>query len=217
MERRVFGVSELRAEEGDGGERLITGYAAVFDQLSVPLWGFQEEIRQGAFAKTIREGDIRSLWNHDVNYVMGRTKNGTLALREDDHGLWVEIRPPETEWANGFMESIRRGDVDQMSFGFDAVRDAWRDVKGGQVRTLVEVKLYEVSPVTFPAYPQTHVSTRSIEEVIARLGDSDPEEIRALIERLSSLLPADAPGEDAHPEEWRRAMARKRRELELLL
>lgn len=218
MERRVFGLTELRAE-GEGEGRTLSGYAAVFNQLSEPMWGMREKIRPGAFTKTLLEADIRAVWNHNADYVLGRTKNGSLNLREDERGLWVEIKPPETTWASDFVESIRRGDVDQMSFGFETVRDFWEGEEGRQIRTLVEVKLYEVSPVTFPAYPQTEISARALEEQLGRLKKADPEQARALIARLSSQLAPAAPPEDGHPEgegTWAR-LAVMRRKLDLAL
>lgn len=218
MEKRVFNLREARADEGEGRKKLVVGYAAVFNQLSEPMWGMREKIRPGAFTKTIREGDIRAVWNHDPALVLGRTKSGTLDLREDEHGLWVEIQPPETTWATDALESIRRGDVDQMSFGFETVRDYWEGEEGEQTRTLVEVRLFEVSPVTFPAYPQTEVSLRSLEQLLGQLKTADPEQARALIARLSQFAPA-APPEDGHPDgdEWRGKLAVMKRRLELAL
>lgn len=167
MERRYFGI-EIRAH-GEQAEPKIEGYAAVFGQPSVLLYGqFREVIERGAFAGDLA-GDVRALWNHDTNMPLGRTKAGTLALVEDAHGLRVEIDPPATSWGRDAVESIRRGDVDQMSFGFDVVEDEWDQQDDGTlVRTLRKVKLYEVSPVVFPAYPQTAVSVRGGD---AALGD----------------------------------------------
>ena len=168
MERRFFQV-EVRADEGEQAAAKIAGYAAVFGQQSVLLYGqFREVIERGAFAGDLT-GDVRALWNHDTNMPLGRTKAGTLALEEDAHGLRVEIDPPATSWGRDAVESIRRGDVDQMSFGFDVVDDDWAQLDDGTlVRTLRKVKLYEVSPVVFPAYPQTAVSVRGGD---AALGD----------------------------------------------
>ena len=144
---------------------MIRGHAAVFDQLSEDLGGFVEKIRPGAFKKTAGEADIRALWNHDPNYPLGRTKSGTLRVWEDEIGLAIELDPPETSYAKDLQESIRRGDVDQMSFGFRTIRDEWDADGETPVRTLVEVQLYDVSPVTFPAYPQTSVAVRALEEM----------------------------------------------------
>lgn len=159
MERR-FCPLELRAKQDDEGATLA-GYAAVFDSLSVEMWGFREKIAPGAFAASIEGDDVRALWNHNTDYVLGRTKNGTLELREDETGLAFELTPPATQLARDLVASVQRGDVDQMSFGFAVLEDAWDiDENEQYVRTLRKVKLYEISPVTFPAYPATSVSAR---------------------------------------------------------
>jgi hypothetical protein len=162
MERRTVQVHELRVEQREGERPQILGHAAVFEQLSEDLGGFREQIAPGAFARAVREDDVRALWQHDDRYVLGRTRSGTLNLVEDEEGLAVDITPPDTQWARDFTESIRRGDVDQMSFGFQVRRDLWEeDDQGEVIRTLLDVKLFDVSPVTFPAYPQTSVEARS--------------------------------------------------------
>jgi HK97 family phage prohead protease len=144
----------------DGDESpVIKGYAAVFDKL-MPIYDFKEKIRKGAFARTINNADIRALVNHDPNYVLGRRKSETLSLAEDEKGLAVEIKPPDVQWARDLMVSMRRGDISQMSFGFESIKDEWTDDR--KERTLVEVKLFDVSVVTFPAYPQTSAKVRSI-------------------------------------------------------
>jgi hypothetical protein len=160
-EVRSFPV-EVRVEQRDGEESpKIRGYAAVFDEWSEDLGGFREVIRRGAFKKTIKEADVRALWNHDANYVLGRTKSGSLTLGEDRTGLAIEVDPPRTQWATDLLESIRRGDVDQMSFGFRTVKDSWDDGDVNAIkRELLEVELFDVSPVTYPAYPQTSVGVR---------------------------------------------------------
>lgn len=162
-ETRTLHLSELRLEERSEGESpIITGYAAVFNQYSEVLFWFREIIRPGAFRQSIARDDIRALWNHNPDKVLGRTKNGTLKLEEDNQGLKVTISPPE--WAAAEVESIRRGDVDQMSFGFETLEDEWtKDEQGFMQRELVKVNLFDVSPVTFPAYPQTTVAVRSKE------------------------------------------------------
>ena len=164
IERRCFPVSEFRAIEDDKGLRHIVGYAAVFNKFSEEMWGFREKIAPGCFTKTIKEDDVRALWNHDSNHVLGRNKSGTLTLSEDDKGLKIDILPPDAQWARDLMTSIDRGDIDQMSFGFKTVSQLWEGEYPDEVRTLIEVKLYDVSPVTFPAYPDTEVGLRSLEE-----------------------------------------------------
>jgi len=152
---------ELRVATEEGKRPAIRGHAAVFGQLSEDLGGFREQVAKGAFAKTLKEADVRALWNHDSNFVLGRNKAGTLTLSEDKDGLSVEIDPPDTTWARDLLTSMERGDVDQMSFGFRVVKEEWDDTdKANVVRTLSEVELFDVSPVTSPASPQTSVSVK---------------------------------------------------------
>jgi uncharacterized protein len=166
---------ELRKAEDDKPK--IEGYSAVFDQLSDDLGGFREKIAKGAFAKSITEDDVRALFNHDSNYVLGRNKNGTLKLVEDDHGLKVEIEPPDTQFANDLLKQIERGDINQMSFGFVTRADEWDDKdKEIPIRTLRDVELWDVSPVTFPAYPQTSVSVKSADEIYQEFRQSQEAE-----------------------------------------
>lgn len=186
LEHRAFAF-EVRA---DGEAPRISGHAAVFNSRSEELaGGFREEIAPGAFKKTLQESDIRAIWNHDTNIVLGRKKAGTLTLSEDERGLAVEITPPETQLVRDMvMEPIRRGDVDQMSFAFRTVRDSWdvdRTTKPETiVRTLHEVRLYEVSPVTFPAYPQTDVSARALDKARELRSElSAPEDLANRTER----------------------------------
>ena len=160
QERRVQVINNLRALDGPGGSRIF-GYAAVFDQESVDLGGFREVIHRGAFAETIRTADIRGLINHDPNQVLGRNLAGTLELAEDKHGLRFLLHPPDTTTARDLLVSMKRGDVDQMSFGFEAVRDRWETDDRGALRHLLEARLFDVSVVTFPAYPQTSAEARA--------------------------------------------------------
>lgn len=162
IERRAIAAHELRADPGSGK---ITGYAAVFNSYSERLGWFREIIIPGAFAASIETDDVRALWNHDANYVLGRNRAGTLLLEEDARGLKVEIDPPDTQWARDLQESIRRGDVTQMSFGFFVQDEIWRKEDGDDIRELRKVELFDVSPVTYPAYPATEVGIRSLKEI----------------------------------------------------
>jgi len=164
IERRCFPVSELRTIADDNGLRHITGYAAVFNCLSEDLGGFLEKIDPGAFTESIVNDDVRALKNHNSDYVLGRNKRKTLALSEDTRGLKIDCIPPKAQWAMDYMESIDRGDVDQMSFGFRTISDRWETIDGKEVRTLMKVELFDVSPVTFPAYPDTEVGLRALAE-----------------------------------------------------
>lgn len=166
LERRYFAVEELRAEDGEG-VGTITGYAAVFDSPSLDLGGFREVVKPGAFATSVQDGDVRALFNHDPNFVLGRTRSRTLALEEDAHGLRIRVRPPEATWARDLVGSIKRGDISQMSFGFYTKADRWETVGEARTRFLLDVELVDVSPVTFPAYPATKVQARAQEEELA--------------------------------------------------
>jgi uncharacterized protein len=160
--RRLQFEGEVRAQYGDGPPK-ITGYAAVFNQIT-ELWpGFKEQVAPGAFNKTLTNGDdVRALFNHDPNFILGRTGAKTLTLSEDAKGLSYSIVPPDTQAARDLMVSIKRGDINQSSFGFEIVNKstAVDREKNEMTRTLLEVRLYDVSPVTFPAYPQTEVKVR---------------------------------------------------------
>lgn len=162
LERRVL-VGELRLI-GDGPK--MGGHAAKFDVLSEDLGGFRERIAPGAFAKTIQSADVRALFNHDVNLVLGRNKAGTLRLAEDTAGLAYEIDPPDTQFARDLAVSMKRGDVNQSSFGFYTLADKWAKLDGEWIRTLLEVDLFDVSPVTYPAYPQTDAGVRALEAAV---------------------------------------------------
>jgi HK97 family phage prohead protease len=166
-ERHFTGNCELRAISPEaGGRAKIAGHAAVFDSLSEELWGFREKISPGAFKPALAKSDIRALLNHDPNFVLGRTTNGTLRVLEDETGLAVEIDPPETAWADDLLVSIGRGDISQMSFAFRVGEETWETVDGANIRTILSFdEIFDVSPVTYPAYPATDVALRSIHEV----------------------------------------------------
>jgi HK97 family phage prohead protease len=134
----------------------FTGYAAKFATRSHDLGGFVETIRSGAFGRAIREGqDVRALINHDAGLILGRTASGTLKLAEDSTGLHYEVDAPDTSYARDLAESMRRGDVTQSSFGFRTRLDDWQREGRGRLRTLIDVDLLDVSPVTYPAYEDT--------------------------------------------------------------
>lgn len=149
---------ELRADDDNGQ---ISGYAAVFDQ-TAPIWDFDEVIRRGAFKKTIKDkADVFAFWSHNHGAVLGRTLNDTLRLAEDEHGLHVEIDPPDTPTAQEVRTLIREGFVDKMSFGFEVIKQVWRTREGKpDLREILEVRLFEVSPVPLPAFDGTSVVAR---------------------------------------------------------
>ena len=152
--------SKFETRESEDG-LFIEGYFSVFNS-TYELWpGATESVAPGAFENTLG-GDIRALIDHESRLVLGRNKSGTLELREDSHGLWgrVKINPNDQDAVN-LYERVKRGDVDQCSFGFDIVKEDTEVLDDGSVHwTIREVELYEVSVVTFPAYTETSVSAR---------------------------------------------------------
>lgn len=162
-EVRCLGQVEARAA-AEGEPRAIAGYAAVFNSDTRIGDYFIERIAPGAFAKAIGRDDVRCLFNHSDNLVLGRTKSGTLRLSEDSKGLRYECDPPDTTWARDVVALIGRGDVSQSSFAFRALRQEWDDSGEIPVRTILEVELYDVSPVTYPAYDDTEVGVRCLTE-----------------------------------------------------
>lgn len=167
-EVRTFDMNEFRVMSEEDGKSKIAGHAAMFNSLSQDLGGFREMIAPGAFANAIQNSDVRGLWNHDSNIVLGRNKSGTLRLNEDDQGLGFEIDMPDTQLVRDMvMSPIDRGDVSQCSFGFRTITDSWRKQDGEWIRTLEEVELFDVSPVTYPAYTNTDVALRSMQSAQA--------------------------------------------------
>lgn len=167
MERRYTNTTiELRDIDA---EPVVSGYAARFNEQSEVLWGFREVILPGAFKDALEAPDIRALFNHDPSQIVARTKNNTLRVWEDEHGLLYEFTPNmKTTAGRDLVELIRRGEVDQSSFAFsmDGGVEEWDDTGEIPVRKLIQIpKLYDVSPVTYPAYPSTSVGVRSAKDV----------------------------------------------------
>lgn len=162
---RAFNLSELRVQQGSKGATIV-GHAAVFNSLSEDLGGFREQIAPGAFSDLDAPG-VYALWNHDERFIIAGTNDGSLRLAEDSIGLHVEMEPMDTPTIRDLViEPIRRGLVNKMSFAFDPVDDSWGKDGGIDVRTVHAVKLYDVSPVTFPAYRQTDISMRTLDAVV---------------------------------------------------
>lgn len=152
---------KVRAE-GDGKLR---GKAVVFNSETEIGGVFREVFRPGAFTKSLQERNIRMLWQHDTSLPMGSTKHGTLQLRQTNKALEIENDPPKKAPYDGFVENIERGDVDSMSFGFEVVQQKITRGEEGEMdlREITEAKLFEVSPVTFPAYGETEIAKRATE------------------------------------------------------
>jgi len=157
-------VTGLTVEKrSDGEPRTIAGYAAVFNKDSEDM-GFVERIAPGAFKTALKTSDVRALVNHDPNLLLGRTESKTLRLTENARGLKFELDLPDTQAARDAAESIRRGDMTGCSFSFDLLPDGatWKDEEGEVRRELTKIRtLFDVGPVTFPAYPDTTVAARA--------------------------------------------------------
>ena len=160
MEKRVC---EIRMEGTEENKRTVEGYAAVFEKQSEDLGGFRETIQRGAFKDAIANSDVRALFNHDANMILARNTSGTLRLEEDNIGLKYSFEAPQTQMGNDLLEMIKRGDINQSSFGFTVEEDSWDDDAGYMVRTIKKIKrLFDVSAVTYPAYPDASVALRSM-------------------------------------------------------
>ena len=132
----------------------MEGHAAVYNQLSEDLGGFQERILPGAFDDVLGN-DVRAFFNHDPNFILGRTSSGTLKLSTDKKGLNYSFDVPDTTAGRDLLVSMKRGDITQSSFAFQVEKDSWKDTsKGTEIRTIEKVsRLFDVSPVSIPAYP----------------------------------------------------------------
>jgi len=152
MEKRYFNI-ETRTEKREDGTTTITGHAAVFNQLSSDLGGFREVIAPNAFENVLTD-DVRALVNHDPNLLLARTTSGTLNLEQTDEGLQYSFDVPDTTYGRDLIVSMERKDITQSSFAFTIESDTWESTADGEIRTINKVKkLYDVSPVTYPAYP----------------------------------------------------------------
>jgi len=159
IERRTYTVKDVQARSAEDGTMRLSGYAAVFNESSVPL-PFKESIAPGAFRKTLSETpDVRLLINHE-GLPLARTKNGTLKLTEDERGLLIDAELADTTEGRDIYKLVERGDVDQMSFAFRVIRQKWSEDRSRRVLTEVSLSDGDVSVVTYPAYPTTKVEAR---------------------------------------------------------
>ena len=173
----------LRKKSDDDESPVLEGYAAMFDewtQIGGDSWGFMESIAPGAFLESLKNEDVRAFFNHDSNQVLGRTSAKTAEFSEDKKGLRAVIYPPDTVVGRDVVSLIKRGDVTGMSFMFQTRKDEWTEPeKKGELpkRRLLEVKLYEAGPVTFPAYEATSISARDRAKALltARADVPDPD------------------------------------------
>jgi HK97 family phage prohead protease len=178
IERRALPnqLAAVAMETRDDGQAKIVGYASVFydntPQTEYPLWtDCVERIMPGCFNRAMQEDDCRALFNHDPNCVLGRTTAGTCRLSIDAKGLRYEVDPPDTQLGHDLAASLNRGDITGSSFSFSVTDQAWITTESGvDVREIRGVKLYDVGPVTFPAYEATTAGVRreaELEEALA--------------------------------------------------
>jgi HK97 family phage prohead protease len=155
--------SEVRAKAD--GSKTISGYACLFNTPSQDLGGFIETIKPGAFTESLAGNpDVRCLFNHDENCILGRTTAGTLRLKEDSVGLFYECDLGNQTYATDLYESIKRGDVTQSSFGFYCLLDNWVPTGDSTqvLREVLKADVFDCSPVVFPAYTQSTINARSL-------------------------------------------------------
>lgn len=159
--RNSYSRERLNVRADEGGEMVIEGYFAVFGQETRIFDRYYEQIGRGAFDNSLKNNDIRCLFNHDDGIVLGRTGNGTLSLRADDHGLFgtVKINPNDSA-AKDIYERVKRGDISGCSFGFYPVTEQCEERMDGAHVTVTEADTAEVSICTFPAYEGTEISAR---------------------------------------------------------
>jgi HK97 family phage prohead protease len=198
LERRIVS-RPLRADTREE-RRTIEGYAALTDTetvIDLGFFGFREMIAPGAFREAITTSDVRALFNHDPNFVLGRNTSGTLRLSEDDEGLRYVVDLPETRTADEVLTLIKRGDVSGSSFAFrvDEKDDEWDESEVAKGKLPLRIihrvsELYDVSPVTYPAYPDTSVSARATSRLAALAGEAAASRARAARAALRTQLDA---------------------------
>lgn len=227
-ETRDFETTFEIREEGDG--MTFVGYAAKFDQPSENLGGFVEYVERGAFSRSLKSrNDVMLLWNHDSGQPLASTRSGTMKLTEDEVGLRVEARLPQTTLGKDLAILLRDGIVGKMSFGFNVIKDSWNSE--GNERRLKSVRLFEVSAVVWPAYTSTSATVRGLDKVAQRASvDADElADVMLKIEEGADLTPdqaelmksvverlAPAP-EETISEEPQSLLAIKQKQLDLLL
>lgn len=176
-------VAELRADTADG-KRLIIGTAVPYNTLSIDLGGFREQFAPGAFTEALKEADVRALVDHNPSLIVGRTKAGTLKLRDTPEALTVEIDVAPCDYGDALLVSVQRRDKDGMSFRFYCLEDSWEIQKDGtSIRTVAKADIDDVSVVTYPAYLDTTAAVRSLDHFRrgqARRGKALHRELRRL-------------------------------------
>ena len=180
---------EITRDEQTPDERTIEGYFALYES-ETELWaGSYEIISKGAFENTIQKNDIRALWNHNTQYVLGRNKNGSLQLKADDKGLFATIKLPNTQYAEDLYSLVQRGDIDQASFGFNIIDEEMEELADGGYRWRIkDIDLHEISVVTFPAYENTSVQAREkqVREIETRKLQQKKSELQKRLKGLTN-------------------------------
>jgi uncharacterized protein len=190
IQRRAIPAGNIEIRAAENGRKVVTGYAAVFYREGEPgtefvmyergTEKFVERIMRTAFDRAVKEDDVRCLVNHNVELVIGRSKSGTLRLSVDERGLKYEADIPDTQTGRDLAELISRGDINGSSFAFRLDRGGatYREGGGLYIREVTAVKLYDVGPVTFPAYESADASVRSRDELCNEWRDNMPENIQ---------------------------------------
>ena len=157
--------ADFQAENDEN--RTIAGYAVKWNKNSHVMGTrqrFSEQFMKGAFFDSLQNDEQKALWSHDMSKVLGSTKNNTLRLEENEIGLRFELDLPNTTLGRDSYESIKRGDVDGVSFGFKMISQSWDESNPSNVvRMISKARLIEISPVAFPAYPDSEVQARSLD------------------------------------------------------
>jgi len=159
IEKRTFKCEQVEIREGDDGKKTIR-MTVPYNSWSDDLGGFKERILPGFFSDSIVNRDIRSYWNHNSDFVLGRSGNGTLEFKDHKGFLEILATPPDTQWGRDAITSVEGGYVDGASFAFRAIDQNWND--DNTKRELIRGEVYEFSPVAMPAYPKSAAQARSI-------------------------------------------------------
>lgn len=181
-ETRELTTQKIEIREDENGNKTLSGYAVKWEKKSLVMGyhrKFREQFRQGAFLDSLQKDDQRFLWSHDTSKVLGRKKNKTLRLYEDSIGLRFELDLPNTTLGSDAYETIKRGDVDGVSFGFQMINEEIDEPDDDlMLRTVTKAKLLEVSAVAFPAYPDSEVSARGYDPYKNYLEERNDKDLR---------------------------------------
>jgi HK97 family phage prohead protease len=205
-EKRNISFKDIEVRSSTKDEKKYIEGLIPYNSKSVEMWGTTEIIDRSAFNKTLNDkSEVRALWNHNDNHILGSTKSKTLVLENSENGLICRCELPNTSYANDLYEIIDRGDVKTMSFGFTPVK--WQEDDKGKLRTLKEVQLHEVSyGVTYPAYKDTtsvtymrglekiNINVETLNEVLEKdeILDTDKLIIKETVDKLNSILGNEA-------------------------